>query len=171
MTNDVDEQIRQRAHAIWESEGRPDGRHEEHWLRAREQIEVLTGISGAGAVQKTPVPGSSTGTVPLAAGAKLRRGRGSSDTATAMTSRATPAQRSNTDKPKGRSPRSPDQPLGGQPSELGVTRGRRASSPPAPKYRHPENPELTWSGRGRRPGWIRDAVGAGRSLSDFEIGA
>lgn len=38
-----------------------------------------------------------------------------------------------------------------------------------PKYRHPENPELTWTGRGRQPAWIKEAVDAGRSLDDFLI--
>lgn len=38
-----------------------------------------------------------------------------------------------------------------------------------PKYRHPENPELTWTGRGRKPSWIVEALGAGRSLDDFAI--
>ncbi|WJS84202.1 H-NS histone family protein [Paracoccus sp. TOH] len=37
------------------------------------------------------------------------------------------------------------------------------------KYRHPENPTLTWSGRGRKPGWIADALAAGKSLGDFAI--
>jgi DNA-binding protein H-NS len=26
------------------------------------------------------------------------------------------------------------------------------------KYRHPENSELTWSGRGKQPGWLKDAL-------------
>lgn len=29
-----DDAIRSRAHAIWEAEGRPDGRHDIHWQRA-----------------------------------------------------------------------------------------------------------------------------------------
>ena len=33
------EQIRQRAHELWEQEGRPEGRHEEHWARARRELE------------------------------------------------------------------------------------------------------------------------------------
>ena len=37
------------------------------------------------------------------------------------------------------------------------------------KYRHPENPDLTWSGRGRKPGWIVEALEAGRSLDDLAI--
>ncbi|RWR25413.1 H-NS histone family protein [Sinirhodobacter populi] len=39
-----------------------------------------------------------------------------------------------------------------------------------PKYAHPENPAITWTGRGRQPGWVRDALAAGRSLDDFLIG-
>ena len=38
-----------------------------------------------------------------------------------------------------------------------------------PKYRHPENPDLTWSGRGRKPSWIVEALEAGKSLDDFAI--
>ncbi|MDQ7260850.1 H-NS histone family protein [Paracoccus sp. PS-1] len=45
-----------------------------------------------------------------------------------------------------------------------------ASRPAAvPKYAHPENPELTWSGRGRKPGWIAEALAAGKTLEDFAI--
>jgi DNA-binding protein H-NS len=43
---------------------------------------------------------------------------------------------------------------------------RRAA---APKYRHPENPEVTWSGRGRRPSWVNEALEKGRSLQDLAI--
>ena len=39
----------------------------------------------------------------------------------------------------------------------------------APKYRHPENPSLTWAGRGRKPAWLEEALSAGRSLEDFAI--
>jgi DNA-binding protein H-NS len=51
----------------------------------------------------------------------------------------------------------------------GGVKKRRASAPP--KYQHPENPDLTWSGRGRRPTWFKEAIEDGRSMSDFEIGA
>ena len=30
--------IRQRAHSIWELEGRPEGRADEHWRRAEEEL-------------------------------------------------------------------------------------------------------------------------------------
>jgi hypothetical protein len=36
----VEEQrVRERAHAIWEAEGRPEGRHAEHWQQALSEIE------------------------------------------------------------------------------------------------------------------------------------
>lgn len=38
-----------------------------------------------------------------------------------------------------------------------------------PKYRHPENPNVTWSGRGRQPQWIKDHLAAGGDLSDYLI--
>ncbi|SFP36455.1 H-NS histone family protein [Tranquillimonas alkanivorans] len=39
----------------------------------------------------------------------------------------------------------------------------------APKYRNPEDPNQTWTGRGRQPGWIKDALKQGRSIEEFEI--
>ena len=46
----------------------------------------------------------------------------------------------------------------------------KASKPALPpKYRHPENSAKTWSGRGRKPGWINDGLAAGKSLDDFLI--
>ena len=33
-----------------------------------------------------------------------------------------------------------------------------APKPERVKYRHPENSELTWSGRGKQPGWLRAAL-------------
>lgn len=45
----------------------------------------------------------------------------------------------------------------------------RKRSPSVAKYRHPENADLTWSGRGRKPGWINDALSAGKSLEDLSI--
>jgi DNA-binding protein H-NS len=39
----------------------------------------------------------------------------------------------------------------------------------APKYRHPENPDVTWSGRGRKPQWFVDALAAGTTAGDLEI--
>lgn len=44
--------------------------------------------------------------------------------------------------------------------------GRKANPP---KYRHPENADATWSGRGRQPHWIKDILAEGKSLDDFLI--
>ncbi|MET0360511.1 MAG: DUF2934 domain-containing protein [Sphingobium sp.] len=38
MAQDKEAQIRARAHAIWESEGRPHGRDELHWDQATREI-------------------------------------------------------------------------------------------------------------------------------------
>ena len=34
----------------------------------------------------------------------------------------------------------------------------------APKYANPENPEQTWTGRGRKPRWDQEALFAGNNL-------
>jgi hypothetical protein len=33
-----EDEIRRRAYSIWEEEGRIDGKHEEHWRRATEEV-------------------------------------------------------------------------------------------------------------------------------------
>ncbi|GHG88667.1 H-NS histone family protein [Pseudodonghicola xiamenensis] len=38
-----------------------------------------------------------------------------------------------------------------------------------PKYRNPNNPEETWSGRGRKPRWVHEALTAGADITDLEI--
>jgi Protein of unknown function (DUF2934) len=38
MRSDREERIRQRAYALWQSEGHRDGRHEDHWHRAEREI-------------------------------------------------------------------------------------------------------------------------------------
>lgn len=40
MTPDREEKIRQRAYELWEAEGRPDGKQQEHWERAAREIEA-----------------------------------------------------------------------------------------------------------------------------------
>jgi DNA-binding protein H-NS len=37
------------------------------------------------------------------------------------------------------------------------------------KYRHPEDHEKTWTGRGVTPKWMRDLLTAGRNRSEFEV--
>ncbi len=46
---------------------------------------------------------------------------------------------------------------------------KQGSKPVAPKYANPNNPMQTWTGRGKQPHWVRDALNAGASLDDFLI--
>lgn len=58
-------------------------------------------------------------------------------------------------------------------SELGVSGGgkRRGAAKTASvaRYANPDNATETWSGRGRRPEWLKAALDAGRSLEDLAI--
>ena len=44
----------------------------------------------------------------------------------------------------------------------GLGEPKRKRSPSTKTFRHPENPTLTWSGRGRKPGWFAAHVDAGK---------
>jgi hypothetical protein len=50
--SDWQERIRQRAQAIWEREGRPEGRHEDHWREAEKEIGAED--SATATAQKKP---------------------------------------------------------------------------------------------------------------------
>lgn len=51
-----------------------------------------------------------------------------------------------------------------------VGRGAAGASPDPreARYRNPDSPEQTWSGRGRRPQWVHEATANGRTLEDLE---
>jgi len=52
----------------------------------------------------------------------------------------------------------------------GSTRKSTAGTKVAPKYRNPDQPSQTWSGRGKHPKWMTDAMAAsGRKPDDFLI--
>jgi hypothetical protein len=40
MQDNLEHLIRARAHQLWEQEGRPDGRAEDHWFAARKLVEI-----------------------------------------------------------------------------------------------------------------------------------
>lgn len=42
-------------------------------------------------------------------------------------------------------------------------------APASQKYRHPENTDLTWSGRGRKPLWFVEALKGGKTAEDLAI--
>lgn len=53
---------------------------------------------------------------------------------------------------------------------LGGGRGKGSRGPVAAKYRNPENPSETWSGRGRRPIWLAEKLAKrGTSIDDYAI--
>ena len=37
------------------------------------------------------------------------------------------------------------------------------------KYRHPEDPDKTWTGRGVMPTWLQSLINAGHDRSEFEV--
>ena len=48
-----------------------------------------------------------------------------------------------------------------------VKKSAKAKQPP--KYRHPENKTVTWSGRGRQPEWFKEAINSGKTREDLSI--
>ncbi len=61
-------------------------------------------------------------------------------------------------------------------AEFGFTLEQLMSSQPSSKkptgiakYRNPQDPEQTWTGRGRKPRWLNQAIADGVDISDLEI--
>jgi len=48
---------------------------------------------------------------------------------------------------------------------------RKSLPPAAPKYQHPADPTLTWSGQGRPPGWFREQLEKGNEPSKLLVSA
>lgn len=42
---------------------------------------------------------------------------------------------------------------------------------PAPKYRNPANADQTWSGVGKKPAWVAEALASGTTLAELEVGS
>ncbi len=53
--------------------------------------------------------------------------------------------------------------------ELFGARSAKAKVPSTAKYANPDDPTDTWSGRGRRPGWLVARLKKGAKPSDFAI--
>jgi DNA-binding protein H-NS len=51
---------------------------------------------------------------------------------------------------------------------VGARRGRRGTKA-APKYQHPADASLTWTGRGRQPLWLVAELKKGKKLESFLI--
>ena len=73
MRDERDQRIRDRAHAIWEAEGRPHGRDQEHWRQAAEEIAREFATEEAGGARTTPVSGIASDTLYTAQTSGRRR--------------------------------------------------------------------------------------------------
>ena len=38
-----------------------------------------------------------------------------------------------------------------------------------PQYRNPADPDQTWTGKGRKPNWVNDALASGKTMEDLKI--
>jgi hypothetical protein len=57
--------VRQRAYAIWEAEGRPEGRHAEHWQMALSEFERENKAPNTAKVVGSPLVTVAPGEVPI----------------------------------------------------------------------------------------------------------
>lgn len=51
------------------------------------------------------------------------------------------------------------------PGAQSAPKGQKAKA----KYRNPANTDQTWTGRGRKPQWVHDALNSGADIADLEI--
>lgn len=56
-----------------------------------------------------------------------------------------------------------------KPSKTKKSAAKSKKPKPAVKYRDPENPELVWSGMGRRPVWLAEKLSSGKPLEDYRV--
>ncbi|SRR5260370_29195819 len=55
-------------------------------------------------------------------------------------------------------------------AKLNVLNAERRPYPVVvPKYRNPDDPSETWSGRGKQPRWLVVLLSAGKQIDDFRI--
>jgi len=48
-------------------------------------------------------------------------------------------------------------------------KAKAAKKPGKPKYRNPEDPKQTWTGKGRQPDWYKAAMTAGKDPKSLEV--
>lgn len=53
-------------------------------------------------------------------------------------------------------------------AELTGAKPRRTGTV-APKYANPDDPTMTWTGRGRKPRWVQESLESGKQLEDLLI--
>ncbi len=45
----------------------------------------------------------------------------------------------------------------------------KSRGPAKVRFQHPADASKTWSGRGRKPAWVKDWEGAGRSIEELRV--
>ena len=50
-----------------------------------------------------------------------------------------------------------------------IKRPRRRYPPVSAKFRNPDQPSDSWSGRGKRPRWLEAQLRSGKQMDDFRI--
>lgn len=59
--------------------------------------------------------------------------------------------------------------IGMTPEEvLGFESAKRTTAG-EPKFRNPDNPDQTWTGKGKRPNWLNEALAQGRPLEELRV--
>lgn len=53
--------------------------------------------------------------------------------------------------------------------EIKTSPGRGSLGPAPVKYRHPSDPDKSWSGRGLKPKWFNEALNSGFKLEDLQV--
>jgi DNA-binding protein H-NS len=48
-------------------------------------------------------------------------------------------------------------------------RPQKKGSKSEPKYKNPADASQTWTGKGRKPNWVNDALAAGKNMDDLKI--
>jgi hypothetical protein len=72
MTTDMfEELVRARAYALWESEGRPFGRHAEHWRASEEEARAELALASVANAAKPPKPKAAPRKKPVVKSAAL----------------------------------------------------------------------------------------------------
>jgi DNA-binding protein H-NS len=56
-----------------------------------------------------------------------------------------------------------------RPRKSGTTKKSFGTKKVAPKYRHPDNKDMTWTGRGRKPAWVVEWLAKGNPLAALAI--
>jgi DNA-binding protein H-NS len=56
------------------------------------------------------------------------------------------------------------------PAKTDRPNAHRPYPPVVPKFANPDDPSQVWSGRGRRPQWVKEKLASGLALEDLSIG-